>query len=84
VDVWLLGLVLRKVAEQPLDQFAKEALFEPLGMQDWEWARFPNGDPNTSGGLHLRPRDMLSAANSCSTVVYGMGSRSSPPTGSSK
>ena len=27
-------------------------------MQDWEWARFPNGDPSTSGGLHLRPRDM--------------------------
>jgi CubicO group peptidase (beta-lactamase class C family) len=56
--VWLLGLVLRKVAEQPLDQFAKQALFEPLGIQDWEWARFPNGDPSTSGGLHLRPRDM--------------------------
>jgi CubicO group peptidase (beta-lactamase class C family) len=56
--VWLLGLVLRKVAEQPLDQFAKQALFEPLGIQDWEWARFLNGDPSTSGGLHLRPRDM--------------------------
>jgi CubicO group peptidase (beta-lactamase class C family) len=50
--------VLRKVAEQPLDQFAKEALFEPLGIQDWEWARFPNGDPGTSGSLHLRPRDL--------------------------
>jgi len=56
--VWLLGLMLRKLAEQPLEQFAKEALFEPLGIQDWEWARFPNGDLGTSGGLHLRPRDM--------------------------
>ena len=56
--VWLLGLVLRKVAEQPLEQFAKEALFEPLGIQDWEWARFPNADLGTSGGLHLRPRDL--------------------------
>ena len=60
--VWLLGLVLRKVAEQPLDQFAKEALFEPLGIQDWEWARFPNGDPSSSGWLHLRPRDMAKLA----------------------
>ena len=56
--VWLLGLMLRKLAEQPLEQFAKEALFEPLGIQDWEWARFPNGDPGTSGSLHLRPRDL--------------------------
>src|SRR5437764_2366468 len=56
--VWLLGLMLRKIAEQPLDQFAKEALFEPLGVQDWEWARFRNGALGTSGGVHLRPRDM--------------------------
>ena len=56
--VWLLGLMLRKVAGQPLEQFAKEALFEPLGIQDWEWGRLGNGDLGTSGGLHLRPRDM--------------------------
>jgi len=56
--VWLLGLILRKVAEQPLDQFANEALFKPLGIEEWEWAPFPNGDPGTSGSLHLRPRDL--------------------------
>jgi CubicO group peptidase (beta-lactamase class C family) len=56
--VWLLGHLLRKVAGQPLDGFAKEALFEPLGIEEWEWATFPNGDPGTSGSLHLRPRDL--------------------------
>jgi CubicO group peptidase (beta-lactamase class C family) len=56
--VWLLGLMLRKLAEQPLEQFANEALFEPLGIQDWEWGRLANGDLGTSGGLHLRPRDL--------------------------
>src|SRR5436305_937 len=56
--VWLLGLILTKIAGQPLDVFAKDALFEPLGIEEWEWARFPNGDPGTSGGLHLRPRDL--------------------------
>ena len=30
-DVWLLGLILKKVAGLPLDQFAKEALLERLG-----------------------------------------------------
>lgn len=56
--VWVLGAMLRKLAEQPVDQFAKEALFDPLGIKDWEWGRFPNGDPGTSGSLQLRPRDL--------------------------
>jgi CubicO group peptidase (beta-lactamase class C family) len=56
--VWLLGLILRKVSGQPLEQFAKEGLSEPLGIKDWECDRFPNGDPSASGGLRLRPRDL--------------------------
>jgi CubicO group peptidase (beta-lactamase class C family) len=56
---WLLGLILRKVSGEPLDGFAKAALFEPLEITNWEWKRFfPNGDPDTSGGLRLRPRDL--------------------------
>jgi CubicO group peptidase (beta-lactamase class C family) len=57
-DVWLLGLILKKVAGLPLGQFAKEALLEPLRIKDWAWERFSNGDPYTSGGLQLRPRDL--------------------------
>ena len=56
--VWLLDLILRKVSRQPIEEFAKEALFEPLGIQDEVWGRFPNGDAGTSGGLRLRPRDL--------------------------
>ena len=56
--VWLLGLILKKVSGLPLDQFAKEALFEPLGIKDWAWERFSSGDPYASGGLQLRPRDL--------------------------
>jgi CubicO group peptidase (beta-lactamase class C family) len=56
--VWLLGLILRTVSGQPLDELTQKALFEPLGITDWEWQRFPNGDPGTSGGLRLRPRDL--------------------------
>ena len=56
--VWLLGLILRKVSGQPIEEFAKEALLEPLGIQDELWDRFPNGDAATSGGLRLRPRDL--------------------------
>jgi CubicO group peptidase (beta-lactamase class C family) len=56
--VWLLGLILRKVSGQPIEEFAKEALLEPLGIRDEVWGRFPNGDAATSGGLRLRPRDL--------------------------
>ena len=56
--VWLLGLILTKVSGQPIEEFAKEALLEPLGIQGEVWDRFPNGDASTSGGLRLRPRDL--------------------------
>jgi CubicO group peptidase (beta-lactamase class C family) len=39
--VALLGDILMKVSHKPLDKFAKEALFDPLGIRDWEWGRSP-------------------------------------------
>jgi CubicO group peptidase (beta-lactamase class C family) len=56
--VWLLGPILRKVSGKPIEEFAEEALLEPLGIRDEVWGRFPNGDAVTSGGLRLRPRDL--------------------------
>jgi CubicO group peptidase (beta-lactamase class C family) len=56
--VWLLGLLASKLSGRPLEEFAKASLFEPLGIRDWRWDRFPNGDPSASGGLRLRPRDL--------------------------
>jgi CubicO group peptidase (beta-lactamase class C family) len=56
--VELLGDMLMKVSHEPLDKFAKEALFDPLGIEDWAWARLPNGKFGAAGGLHLRPRDL--------------------------
>jgi CubicO group peptidase (beta-lactamase class C family) len=53
----LLGAVLKKATGKPLDQFAKEALFEPLHIEDVEWGRMTNGEPAAFGGLRLRPRD---------------------------
>jgi CubicO group peptidase (beta-lactamase class C family) len=42
----LLGDILMQVTHQPLDKFAQQALFGPLGIrdQDWAWVRAPNGD----------------------------------------
>jgi CubicO group peptidase (beta-lactamase class C family) len=52
------GAVVKKAAGKALDQFAKEVLFEPLGIDDWEWGTMANGDPGASWGLRLRLRDL--------------------------
>lgn len=54
----LLAAVLRKATGQSLEEFARVALFEPLGISDVEWNGYPNGDPSASSGLRLRPRDV--------------------------
>lgn len=56
--VELLGALLQKVSGRPLDKFAKDVLFDPLGIRDWEWARSPNGKLGAAWGLWLRPRDL--------------------------
>lgn len=53
----LLGAVLNKATGKPVDQFAKEALFDPLHIEDFEWGAMLNGEPAAGAGLRLRPRD---------------------------
>src|ERR1700688_4211757 len=53
----LRTLIIRKPIGRPLDEFAREALFEPLGITQIEWVRY-KGDTDAGGGLRLRPRDM--------------------------
>jgi CubicO group peptidase (beta-lactamase class C family) len=54
----LVGGVLQKATGRRLDQFARDVLFEPLGITDWEWGQMASGDPGASWGLRLRPRDL--------------------------
>ena len=54
----LLGAILRKATGKPLDQLAKELLFEPLGITDVEWYQMKGGNPMAAAGLRLRPRDL--------------------------
>jgi CubicO group peptidase (beta-lactamase class C family) len=55
----LLGAVLQKSTGKSLPDLAKEALFDPLGIVDFDWTRVaPSGEPAAGGGLRLRPRDM--------------------------
>lgn len=53
----LLGNILEQVSAKPLEAFAREALFQPLGMTDVEWKAYKNGKIAAAAGLRLRPRD---------------------------
>jgi Beta-lactamase class C and other penicillin binding proteins len=53
----LLGTVIERVSGKPLEEFAREALFTPLGITDWEWMKYRNEKIASAAGLRLRPRD---------------------------
>jgi CubicO group peptidase (beta-lactamase class C family) len=53
----LLGAVIEKTSGKTFEAFAREALFEPLGISDWEWKTYQNGRFSPAAGLRLRPRD---------------------------
>jgi CubicO group peptidase (beta-lactamase class C family) len=54
----LLGNLIERVSGKTFDAFAGEALFQPLGITDWEWKKYPkNGKFSAAAGLRLRPRD---------------------------
>jgi CubicO group peptidase (beta-lactamase class C family) len=55
--VELLGAVIARRSGQSLATFAREALFGPLGITDFEWQTYPNGKVSAASGLRLRPRD---------------------------
>ena len=58
-DTELLGLVLADGIGQPIDDYARDKLFGPLGITDFKWVKMPNsGQPFAAAGLLLRPRDM--------------------------
>ncbi|NNE48136.1 MAG: serine hydrolase [Rhodothermales bacterium] len=60
-DTNLLGEIIRKKSSaSTLIDFAKENLFDPLGIEDFSWRRFSMVPELTfaSGGASLRPRDM--------------------------
>ncbi|MER7207676.1 serine hydrolase domain-containing protein [Streptosporangium sp. NPDC000239] len=54
----LLGGLIARGTGVPLEEFARTALFEPLGITAFEWARGGDGVAAAASGLRLTPRDL--------------------------
>lgn len=54
----VLGRIISKVSGKRVEKFAEQFLFEPLGITDFYWSKYPGEIVQTGGGLYLRPRDM--------------------------
>ncbi len=54
----VLADVVVQATHTPLRELARTALFEPLGIRDWEWVGDPYGRPLAFAGLRMRPRDV--------------------------
>ena len=60
--VFTLSEVLEKATGQRTDRYARQKLFDPLGIAIAEWVYSPMNIPQTGGGLRLSSRDLLKIA----------------------
>lgn len=49
----LLGEVLRQATGERVDDYLKQRLFDPLGIDEFYWKITPAGEADTEGGLYL-------------------------------
>ena len=55
---FVLGRVLAATTGESVEVFARRALWEPLGIEQADWARSPLGQEQTGGGLELTTRTL--------------------------
>jgi CubicO group peptidase (beta-lactamase class C family) len=54
----LLSGIVKAGTGRFIDEYAREFLFEPLGIRDFHWKMTPTGHPDTEGGLYLSADDL--------------------------
>ncbi|MFV0476069.1 MAG: serine hydrolase domain-containing protein [Pikeienuella sp.] len=56
--VALIGRLIEAGVGAPIDEYAEEVLFRPLGIERYEWARGADGTASAASGLRLTARDL--------------------------
>ncbi len=58
LTAYVAGLVIEKAVGQPLADFARSALFDPVRVERWQWAKDVGGHTKGQGNLSLTARDL--------------------------
>lgn len=58
IGTQLLSEIVTTATGMPLDKFAEEQLFGPIGISDYFWKTAPEGFKDVSGGIYMKPRDV--------------------------
>lgn len=53
-----IARLIAKGVGEPIDAYAKRKLFDPLGIETYEWVRGADGEPAAASGLRLRLGDL--------------------------
>lgn len=54
----IIAKLLADGVGMPIDAYARERLFEPLGITNFEWRRGGDGEPSAASGLRLSVHDL--------------------------
>lgn len=54
----VLGVIVAQAAGMPLEEYAEQVLFRPLGITPGDWMRSPQGEVSAGSGLEMTPQDM--------------------------
>ncbi|WP_202412752.1 serine hydrolase domain-containing protein [Duganella lactea] len=60
LTAYIAGITVEQATGEDLEDFARTALFAPLGIQHWKWLRDATNHPKGQGNLFLRTRDLAS------------------------
>lgn len=58
MTAYIAGVTIEQATGTDLETFARSTLFEPLGIQRWQWLRDTANHPKGQGNLFLRTRDL--------------------------
>jgi len=58
----LIGIIISRTSGLTLMEFAKQHLFQPLGIENYKWYITPNGGGYAAGSFFMRPIDMQKIA----------------------
>ncbi len=55
----ILSEIIKNATQMNIDEFSMKYLFEPLGIENTQWAQFPGGVWDGSGSFYITPIDMM-------------------------